>query len=137
MDFAFIDIDSCGNGFVVSVVNSKCYKFLNEKMTRDEGASACRNLNATLAMPKTQVESKELARIAFSNDSDAFASERDFWLGARRDKSTTNCNRTITCWKWDDGSQVEYINWAANQPNGDDKHTPQNCLEMNRQQRLY
>ncbi|XP_044135024.1 low affinity immunoglobulin epsilon Fc receptor-like [Bufo gargarizans] len=86
-----------------SVIGSSCYFVSREEITWDSARNECYRMNSVLVMIKDKTESDSLKQLYNIN--------KRYWIGLRRDLNK------VYIWKWLDGTQVTFTNWAANEPN--------------------
>ncbi|KAG8574388.1 hypothetical protein GDO81_009160 [Engystomops pustulosus] len=87
------------------MVGSSCYFVSNEDVSWDLARDECYKMNSILVMVKDKTESDNLKTL--------FTKNKRYWIGLRRDPSE------IHIWKWLDGTQMTFSNWAVNEPNND------------------
>ncbi|XP_040270633.1 C-type lectin domain family 4 member G-like isoform X5 [Bufo bufo] len=86
-----------------SVIGSSCYFVSREEITWDNARDECYKMNSVLVMIKDKTESDSLKQLYNIN--------KRYWIGLRRDLNEAHI------WKWLDGTQVTFTNWAVNEPN--------------------
>ncbi|XP_044135027.1 C-type lectin domain family 4 member G-like isoform X3 [Bufo gargarizans] len=86
-----------------SVIGPSCYFVSREEITWDNARDECYKMNSVLVMIKDKTESDSLKQLYNIN--------KRYWIGLRRDSNEAHI------WKWLDGTQVTFTNWAVNEPN--------------------
>ncbi|XP_072000697.1 uncharacterized protein [Engystomops pustulosus] len=84
-------------------LGSSCYYLSEEQRSWNSARDECYKVSSYLVMIKDRNESDSLNSLLTSN--------RRYWIGLRRD------SKDIHIWKWLDGSEVTFTNWAVNEPN--------------------
>lgn len=107
-------------------VKDSCFKQLQFPKTHEKAAQMCKQLKSKgeklrvkprLAIIKTVGEQKSLTGELYNELSGKWS----VWLGARRVHGTNT-------FKWDDGNEMDWTNWAHNEPKS--KKTGKNCVEL-------
>jgi hypothetical protein len=116
----------CGSGGWVAFEDEKCFKFVNRVVTYEEAEQTCNNqarssptLNflPTLVSIKSQEEQQFLEKYLFEKN----GALDSVWISAKRKTD----NETI--FEWNDGSELEYNNWAQGYPTS---NTGRKCVQI-------
>ncbi|XP_066449343.1 C-type lectin domain family 17, member A-like [Eleutherodactylus coqui] len=91
---------SCPTGW--HAMGSSCYYLSEEKKTWYGARNECYKIDSFLAMITDRKKSDSLNTL--------FTGSIRYWIGLRRDP------KNIHIWKWLDGTEVTFTNWAVNQP---------------------
>ncbi|XP_066449342.1 C-type lectin lectoxin-Phi2-like [Eleutherodactylus coqui] len=92
---------SCPVGW--HAIGSSCYYLSTELRTWDEAKDECYKADSFLAMITDRKKSDSVNTL--------FTRFKRYWIGLRRDP------KNIHIWKWLDGTEVTFTNWAVNEPN--------------------
>uniref|UniRef100_A0A1I8AJM6 C-type lectin domain-containing protein n=1 Tax=Steinernema glaseri TaxID=37863 RepID=A0A1I8AJM6_9BILA len=106
----------CPPGVVTSSDRSKCFFIVPVLTTFEDAHKTCSNLKLRVASIHRELDNDHLSETAFDRLSDLGIEGSSFWLGAEKKGS----------WKWLDGSDMVFSNWAEGHPGSDG-----NCLFVN------
>ncbi|MGN0287915.1 MAG: lectin-like protein [Atopobiaceae bacterium] len=89
---------------VVAAQKHKVFSVIHKDVTWDQAEQYCESQGGTLACIASADEWNQVTKLA---DDDG---HNVYWIGAKRSGST---------WSWVDGSDFQYIHWAAGEPNNE------------------
>ncbi|XP_023201741.1 ladderlectin-like, partial [Xiphophorus maculatus] len=107
---------SCPSGW--TLINSRCFQYVQKSMTWARAERNCLSMGANLASVQDLNEYNQIQIIVTAAGHGA----KQAWIGG------TNAQE-VFIWLWSDGSRFDYTHWCSGQNNNDGGN--QRCLQIN------